>query len=86
MVPLTHYFYKKAIEKHFGGTVRLIYQDLKSPGDYPGAAAMAARIRAGGLTLPVVAVNNEVIAAGSFPAVEELLVRIKAIAAGQPAG
>jgi disulfide oxidoreductase YuzD len=86
VVPLTHYFYKKAIEKHFGEAVRLIYQDFSSPGDYPGAAVIAARIRDGGLTLPVVAVNNEVIAAGSFPTVEELLVRVKAVVAGQSAG
>ncbi len=57
----------------------MIYQDFSSPGDYPGTAALAAKIRDGGLTLPVVAVNSEVIAAGTLPTVEELLVRVNAI-------
>uniref|UniRef100_A0A7C2HUX5 Thioredoxin-like fold domain-containing protein n=1 Tax=Ammonifex degensii TaxID=42838 RepID=A0A7C2HUX5_9THEO len=78
MLPLGYHFYKKALAKSFGEDVRLLYQDFNAPGTHPGAAALAARIRAAGLSLPVVAVGEEVVAAGRLPAVEELLSEVKA--------
>ncbi|MEW6182014.1 MAG: hypothetical protein AB1500_02395 [Bacillota bacterium] len=76
MVPLSYHFYKKAVSKYFGGVVRVIYQDVASPGDYPGAAELAAQIRDKELPLPVVAIGEEVIASGGLPTVEELLSQV----------
>lgn len=55
----------------------MIYQDVASPGDYPGAARLALRIRDQGMLMPVVAIGEEVIASGRLPTVEELLSQVR---------
>ncbi|HIE13201.1 MAG TPA: hypothetical protein EYP63_07240 [Desulfotomaculum sp.] len=77
MLPLSYYFYKKALAKSFGERVRLIYQYLRAPGEYAGAADLAARICAEGLSLPVVAVGREIAIAGRLPTVEEFLTEVR---------
>lgn len=77
MLPLSYYFYHKALEKSFGSKVRLIYQDFNAPGDYPGAGELAGVIRLKGLPLPVVALGEEIIAAGRLPGVVELVEKVK---------
>ncbi|MEW6447494.1 MAG: hypothetical protein AB1426_05330 [Bacillota bacterium] len=78
MLPLSYFFYQKALAKCFGERARLIYQQLKAPGGYPGAADLAVRILADGLPLPVVVVDQEIVIAGRLPTVEEFLSEVKA--------
>ncbi|MEW6572362.1 MAG: hypothetical protein AB1374_01845 [Bacillota bacterium] len=78
MLPLSYYFYKKALAKSFGPNVSLIYQYSDAPGEYPGAADLAARIRVDGLSLPVLAVGQEIVMVGRLPTIEEFLVEVKA--------
>lgn len=83
MLPLSYYFYKKALAKIYGERIRLIYQYLQVPGEYPGAVDLAARIAAQALPLPVVAVGREIAVAGRLPTVEEFLAEVKARIAGE---
>ncbi|MDI6631453.1 MAG: hypothetical protein AB1507_04550 [Bacillota bacterium] len=83
MLPLSYHFYRKALAKSFGDGVRLVYQDFSAP-EHPAAAALAARVRTAGLALPVVAVGEEVVAAGRLPVVAELLQQVRARRGTEP--